>query len=229
MKVKALLFAALVSVASLAQAINTNRISLDNDWHFRLDPDTVWRAVTLPHDWSVEHDFDRDCPSGNDGGYLPTGKGTYRRTIDIADTTGRTFYLYLEGAYMHSRVWVNGQLAGGHGYGYTSYRIDITPYLKNGENTITIETDNSRQKNSRWYSGSGLYRHVWLEESPRTHIEPWSMHITTPVVGADRSVARVRFTVLNPDSTGQTRRVPVSIGIEPGGYTIADTIEIRPG
>lgn len=229
MKIKDLFPIVLLSIPLLAAAINANRVSLDKDWQFRLDPDTAWQAVELPHDWSVEHDFDRDCPSGNDGGYLPTGKGTYRRTLDIADTFGRTFYLYLEGAYMHSRVWVNGHVAGGHGYGYTSYRIDITPFLKDGTNTITVETDNSRQKNSRWYSGSGLYRHVWLEESPRTHIEPWSMHITTPVVSKEESVVRVQFTVLSPDSTGDTRRMPMRLTVEPGGYTIADTVEIRPG
>lgn len=197
--------------AYVASAVPAGRTKLDYDWRFSLEADSsairpdyddsAWRAVSLPHDWSVEHDFDSICPSGNDGGYLPTGTGWYRRTLTVPEIGDRHRSLYIEGAYMNSEVWVNGHHAGGHPYGYTSYRVDITPFLHTGDNTIAVKVDNSRQKNSRWYSGSGLYRHVWLEEYAPVHIEPWSLRITTPAVRPGMAVARVEYTVADSDKS----------------------------
>ncbi len=185
-------------------AVTPNRQLLDQDWRFEITDndmsgididDSSWRTLSLPHDWSVEHDFDRDCPSGNDGGYLPTGTGWYRKTLSIPALDNRSRVLYLEGAYMNSEVYVNGQLAGGHPYGYTSYRVDMTPFLHEGDNLIAVKVDNSRQKNCRWYSGSGLYRHVWLEEYAPVHIQSGSVFVTTPVVGDNAAIVRVTLTV----------------------------------
>lgn len=219
-------------------SVTESRKLLDKDWLFSLEADSTaaspayddsgWKSVNLPHDWSVEHDFDRECPSGNDGGYLPTGTGWYRKTINLDSAPAGTEYLYLEGAYMDSRVWVNGTYAGGHPYGYTSYRIDITPYLHAGDNTIAISVDNSKQKNSRWYSGSGIYRHVWLESHPSIHIRPWSMHVTTPVVKPDSAVARVQFTLTCPGERSEDLRMPVTVKSERADAAIYDTVLVRP-
>lgn len=232
----------LITILSLYTGLNAApsfRQLLDSGWRFSLSADSTaaspayddsaWQKIELPHDWSVTHDFDRDCPSGNDGGYLPTGTGWYRRTLHLDAAPAGAEYLYLEGAYMDSEVWVNGHRAGGHPYGYTSYRIDIAPWLHAGDNTIAVRVDNSRQKNSRWYSGSGIYRHVWLESHPATHIRPASLHITTPVVGPDKAVARIQFTVLCPGERTADLRLPVEVSEARSGITIRDTALLRPG
>ena len=152
----------------------------DANWYFSKDS-SQWRAVDLPHDWSIEGAFSKDAPAGNDGGYLPTGKGWYRKTFTLdKDAQTKKLRLYFEGVYMNAQVYVNGQLAGGHPYGYSSFFVDITPYIKIGTNTVEVSVDNSLQKNCRWYSGSGIYRHVWLMTTPKRYIDEWSVSVTTP-------------------------------------------------
>lgn len=239
MKRRCLCLITILSLYSCLYAASSSRQLLDKGWRFSLSADSTavspdyddsaWQKIDLPHDWSVTHDFDRDCPSGNDGGYLPTGTGWYRRTLHLDAAPTGAGYLYLEGAYMNSEVWVNGHRAGGHPYGYTSYRIDIAPWLLAGDNSIAVRVDNSRQKNSRWYSGSGIYRHVWFESHPTIHIRPASLHITTPVVGPDKAVARIQFTVLCPGERTADLRLPVEVSDARSGITISDTALLRPG
>ncbi|WP_291529652.1 glycoside hydrolase family 2 protein [Bacteroides sp. UBA939] len=168
------------------------REKFDFGWKFRRNApteaihatfdDSQWQSVDLPHDWSIHFDFTPEAAAGNDGGYLPTGKGTYRKTFPASTLQpGGRQRLYIEGAYMNSVVYVNGKVAGGHPYGYTSYDCDITPYLRSDSvNVVAITIDNSRQRNSRWYSGSGLYRHVWLETTNGNYeINPWSLTVVT--------------------------------------------------
>lgn len=153
----------------------------DFDWSFSLDS-ANWKSVDLPHDWSIEGSFDKDAPAGNDGAYLPTGKGWYRKDFRLESFACRekTLRLYFEGVYMNAEVFINGQRAGGHPYGYSSFFVDITPYIKIGENEVEVRVDNSQQKNCRWYSGSGIYRHVWLLTTGRRYIDEWSVSVTTP-------------------------------------------------
>jgi len=233
-----LCFLAVLYLSPSVSAVTSGRTLLDHGWRFSLEADSTaaapsfddsgWRTVNLPHDWSVEHDFDRDCPSGNDGGYLPTGIGWYRKTIHVDTKPSGTKYLYIEGAYMNSDVWVNGKRAGGHPYGYTSYRLEIAPFLHSGYNTIAIKVDNSKQKNSRWYTGSGIYRHVWLESHPSIHIRPWSLHVTTPVVRPESAVARVQLSLVCPGECTEDILMPIKIKNISTGSTIADTVLIRP-
>ena len=154
----------------------------DADWQFSQDS-TNWRVVNLPHDWSIEGDFDKDAPAGHDGAYLPTGKGWYRKEFIIHDSqflVEKKLRLYFEGVYMNAEVYLNGHKAGGHPYGYSSFFVDITPYVKVGQNEIEVRVDNSQQKNCRWYSGSGIYRHVWLLTTGKRYIDDWSVNVTTP-------------------------------------------------
>ena len=110
--------------------------------------DSQWRVVDLPHDWSIEGVPAVDEPSGNDGGYRPTGKGWYRRDLNItAEDMKKLHSLYFEGVYMNAEVFVNGHSLGVHHYGYSSFIHDITPWLHEGQNVVAVSVDNSNQKN----------------------------------------------------------------------------------
>ena len=144
----------------LAPALATNAKGIDrrqlmNDsWQFCLnDSDfTKSESVTLPHDWSIHQRFDREAAAGNDGAYLPTGRGWYRKALTLGkEYQGKRLRLYFEGVYMNSKVYVNGRLAGGWPYGYSSFWVDVTPYIIIGRNEIVVSVDNSQQKNCRWY------------------------------------------------------------------------------
>ena len=171
----------LMAVTAFGANHGFNRKELfDADWQFSQDS-TKWRTVNLPHDWSIEGDFDKNAPAGHDGAYLPTGKGWYRKTLTLGkDYQNKTMRLYFEGVYMNAEVYVNGQEAGGHPYGYSSFFVDITPYVKVGKNEVEVRVDNSQQKNCRWYSGSGIYRHVWLLTTGKRYIDEWSVNVATP-------------------------------------------------
>ena len=171
-------------VMSAATAIQRKQ-RLNDQWQFVQNDSnfTKARAVTLPHDWSIEQRFDVHAPSGNDGGYLPTGKGWYRRTLTLGKAyEGKKVRLYFEGVYMNPRVYINGTEAGGWRYGYSSFWVDATPYIKTGDNEIVVSVDNSQQKNCRWYSGSGIYRNVWLVTTGKTYIDDWSIQVRFPDV-----------------------------------------------
>jgi len=178
---------AILCVGSTTAATTARKQLFDSNWSFSQDS-AQWRTVDLPHDWSIEGTFDKNHPAGYDGAFLPTGKGWYKKlfTVDGKTTTGaqadKTLRLYFEGVYMNAVVYVNGQRAGGHPYGYSSFFVDITPYVNAGQNEVVVSVDNSMQKNCRWYSGSGIYRHVWLLTTGRRYIDEWSVSVTTPDV-----------------------------------------------
>lgn len=208
------IFLNLCVLLCIASASAQNRTLFDDEWRFNLGNDSLasqtvyddsqWRSLTLPHDWSIEGKFDATNPVGGDGGYLPTGIGWYRKQFTVpASAKGKQVLLYFEGVYMNSQVYVNSQLAGGHPYGYSSFYVDITDHLLNGKkNTVAVRVDNAQQKNSRWYSGSGIYRHVWLEERVMNHInDPWKLFVRTDKVygisvdgtKADSAVVRISY------------------------------------
>ena len=184
------------------QLLNDQWQFVQNDSNF-----TKAHAVTLPHDWSILQRFDVNAPTGNDGAYLPAGKGWYRRQLTLGKAyEGKKVRLYFEGVYMNSHVYVNGQLAGGWPYGYSAFWVDATPYIKIGQNEIVVSVDNSQQKNCRWYSGSGIYRNVWLVTTPKTYIDDWSVQVNTP----DIHHVELSATVIREDGT----TYPISRTIE---------------
>ena len=174
----------LLGLMLTVSAQNSSRKQLFNDnWLFCLNDSDFSKSqsVTLPHDWSIRQSFDRKAPAGNDGGYLPTGRGWYKKTLTLgAAQQDKRLRLYFEGVYMNAHVYVNGQLAGGWPYGYTSFWVDVTKFVHQGQNEIIVSVDNSQQKNCRWYSGSGIYRNVWLYTTPITYIDEWSVCVTNP-------------------------------------------------
>ena len=181
----------------------------DSGWQFSGDS-TTWRTVNLPHDWSIEGDFDKDAPAGHDGAYLPTGKGWYKKQFNLESLKFKEqkLRLYFEGVYMNAEVYVNGQRAGEHPYGYSSFFVDITPYVKAGQNEVEVRVDNSQQKNCRWYSGSGIYRHVWLLTTGKRYIDEWSVNVATP----DIHTVNIKAEVVMEDGT--RKPVEKSIHVE---------------
>ena len=197
---------ALALVGLTAQA--RERQCFDKDWKFILADsarmeavdydDSGWRRLDVPHDWAREGDFHVGNPSGAGGGALPGGIGWYRKYFDVKSdrlpggeqSSGmkvKTDKLFLEfdGVYMNSTVYVNGHKVGYRPYGYSSFEYDITPYVKEGKNVVAVKVDNSDQPNSRWYSGCGIYRHVWLTRTNAIHVKHWGVYVHDGKVEVD--------------------------------------------
>ena len=147
--------------------------------------ESQWRTLDLPHDWSIECEFSNNNPAGPGGGALPGGVGWYRKTFTVPTSErGRLAFIDFDGVYRNSEVWINGQYIGKRPYGYSSFRYELTNYLKYGKekNILAVRVDNSQQPNSRWYSGSGIYRNVWLVTTEKTFVEHWGTYVTTPEI-----------------------------------------------
>ena len=183
-----------LSVALMAISLSMQarqRDNFDKGWLFILGDsaqmatptynDNHWRKLCLPHDWAIEGDFYAGNPSGAGGGALPGGIGWYRKhfLLDCEAEPGGRYFIEFDGVYMNSTVYVNGQEVGHRPYGYSSFEYDITKYLKRGDNVIAVKVDNSDQPNSRWYSGCGIYRHVWLTKTNAVHVKHWGVHVQT--------------------------------------------------
>ena len=187
------------------------KLKLSAGWEFCLDertskketaPETGFRPVTLPHDWSTDYPFDPNADTCGSGGYARAGIGWYRRTLEIpAFSPDEQVILYFEGVYMKSSVYVNGSYAGGHVYGYTPFEVDITEFVREGENSVLVLVDNSMQPGSRWYSGSGITRNVWLETRNQLHIARYGMYLTTECGGNGEAKLKIRMTLHAPKET----------------------------
>ena len=186
------------------------RFALHNDdkAHETTFDDHAWRVLDLPHDWAIEGDFYALNPSGANGGALPGGIGWYRKHLNLNDNDASSRYvLHFDGAYMNTSVYVNGQLVGMRPYGFISFSCDITPYLKKqGDNVVAVKVDNSKQPNSRWYTGCGIYRHVYLMKSSDIRIEEWGVQALTEVKKGKGKVS-LNTKIENP--SGRSRRVIV--------------------
>ncbi|MBS7458594.1 DUF4982 domain-containing protein [Coralloluteibacterium stylophorae] len=167
--------------------------------------DGDWQQVTLPHDWAIAGPFIADGPHGGMGRLPSWGIGWYRRTLDIpAGDAGRSIFLDVDGAMSYSTVWLNGRLVGGWPYGYTSFRLDLTPHVRpGGPNQLAIRLDNP-PASARWYPGGGLYRDVWLVKTAPVHVAHWGAHVTTPEVSAERARVHLDLTIDN-DGTAAAR------------------------
>ena len=194
------LYNSLLSFALFAFAalpVNASeRQKFDKGWLFTLADsagmekkqyvDMTWRRLDLPHDWAIEGDFGPNNPSGASGGALPGGIGWYRKhfTVNPKDKYDR-YVIAFDGVYMNSTVYVNGHELGTRPYGYSSFEYDLTPYInKKGDNVVAVRVNNGDQPNSRWYSGCGIYRHVWLEKSSKeAYINQWGQYVSTTPQG----------------------------------------------
>lgn len=222
----------LCTFLSTSLLVSGENVRFNDGWKFRPGDDysakdddfndNGWLKLSLPHDWSINMPFDKNAPAGNDGGYLPAGTGWYRKAFNVSpESIGKKRQLYFEGAYMNTDVYVNGHLAGNNPYGYSSFFVDLTPYQKPGENTIAVRVDNSKQKNCRWHSGSGIFRNVWLKETGDTHIDNWGVQITTPAL----DTAVVKTAVVNESDRDKTVIVNTTID----GVTKSTEIKLKAG
>ncbi len=202
--------AMMLAIVVVTASAQTKRLLFDFGWQFTHNGTT--QAVDLPHDWDIfESPNSGKGATGTGGGWFEAGKGEYRKefTIDNGQLTidNSLVKLHFEGVYQKAEVFVNGQKAGQHHYGYTPFTVDMTPFLKlkssenekmkNELNEVVVKVDNSEQPNCRWYSGSGIYRHVWLETMPALHIAENGVFVTTPEVSADKAKVQVEVTIQN--------------------------------
>ena len=203
------------------------RWSMDPGWRFtRGDPtgaeqprfdDRAWRRLDVPHDWSIEGTPREDAPGGGRVGYFPNGTGWYRKTFRLPKgaLTGAV-WLEFDGVYMNSDVWLNGVHLGRRPYGYASFAYDITRQLRPGDNVVAVRVDNAAEPNSRWYTGSGIYRHVWLRTMTPLHLGHWGTFVTTPRADSARAEIAVRTRIEN-DGPAPRRGVLETAVVEPGG------------
>jgi beta-galactosidase len=192
------------------------KLLFDNEWKFIVgDPAgagspafnvAAWRTVNLPHDWSVEGQIAPKNPMGGGGGFFPAGTGWYRRTFAVpAAWTGKRVGVEFEGIYMNATVYINGHELGTHPYGYTTFFHDLTPHLKFGEtNVLAVRVDQSKHGNTRWYAGSGIYRHVWLAVTEPVHVAHWGVFVTTPEVSTARARVSVKTRLANDSAAPST-------------------------
>lgn len=189
--------------------------SFDQDWKFSLGSkpeasspkydDSNWRTLDLPHDWSIEGAIEQKNPTGGAGGYFPAGEGWYRKTFDVpAKWQGKRITICFDGVYMNAEIFLNGRSLGMHPYGYTAFNLDLTPHLLYDKtNTIAVRVDNSKQVNCRWYSGSGIYRHVSLLVTQPIHLKQWNTFITTPDVQSEKATVVIRTVLKNETNVQQ--------------------------
>jgi len=183
--------------------------SADADWKFALgDPadasspkfdDASWRTLTIPHDWSIEGPPNQKNPTGSGGGYFPAGIGWYRKIFTASPSwTGKRVSLEFDGVSGETTVYLNGKKLGVHPYAYTSFRFDITSLLDPAaKNVLAVRVDDSLQPASRWYSGSGIYRHVRVVVTEPIHIAPWGVFVSTPDVSTSSAKVVIKAQVRN--------------------------------
>lgn len=172
--------------------------------------DSSWRPLSVPHDWGIEGPFRDDLE--NNTGKLPwRGIGWYRKHFTMpASDQGKRVFVDFDGAMAHARIWLNGQYVGTWPYGYNSFRMDLTPFLKIGENVLAVRLD-TEHWDSRWYPGAGIYRHVWLVKTQPVHVGHWGTYITTPEITDASGKVKIAVTVDNQD--GQPAKAAVRADI----------------
>ncbi len=206
----------------IAAQVGFGNASLFNDtWLFSLSDkqeykevkcnEDGWQTLTLPHDWSIEGTPSRDLASCT--GYLPGGIAWYRKhfTLDAAIPQNEKRFIYFEGVYNRSEVYINGHLLGKRPNGYISFMYDLTPYINKGDNVIAVRVDHSRYADSRWYTGSGIYRNVWFISSADTHIAQWGVSYEAKDITANRTNIHVATEIVQGDNATKNLTVKATL------------------
>ena len=222
-----------IIAAAILILASCNRDSLreitdfNDNWEFArtggIDDPLVWQVVDIPHDWSIEGPFDKDHPATPGGGALPGGKGIYRKVFTLGpETQEKRIFIEFDGIYRDSRVFVNGRLAGHRPCGYASFSYEITALLNPSgtENRVEVTVDNSLQPNSRWYTGSGIYRNVRLVATPVVHIPYSGTYVTTPYVSPERAQVLIKTNISYPSAAAGNYYLLTKI-LDPSGLTVA--------
>jgi len=199
-------------------------ILFDFDWRFHRGnaenahlaeyDDLAWRTLNLPHDWSIEDIPGTDSPlistavGGINTGYYLGGTSWYRKSFKVPkELENKRFSILFDGVYMNTDVWLNGIHLGNHPYGYTAFEFDLTELIKFGEENVLAVQVKNEGRNSRWYSGSGIYRHVWLHVTEPVHIKTWGLGITTPEISAVNATVKITTDIINQSKAEQTIQV----------------------
>lgn len=208
----------MLAVCGLSASADDRRL-FDEGWQFTQTDsvkmswfgynDKTWRTLDLPHDWAIEGDFMATAPSGASGGALPGGIGWYRKHFSVAKADkGKKLFIDFDGVYMNAKVWINGHELGQRPYGYSSFRYDLTPHLNyGGDNVVAVRVDNSDQPNSRWYSGCGIYRHVYLVSTDNVHVSHWGTWVNAEVQASGAAVFKLDVELDN--ETGKSKKATV--------------------
>jgi beta-galactosidase len=194
--------------------------------------DSKWKTVTIPHDWAIEGPFDMEG-EGNTGKLPWKGEGWYRNELKIsAESAGKTIYLIFDGIMAFPEIYINGKLAGKWDYGYNSFYLDITPFAQPGKkNTIAIHAD-TRQHDSRWYPGAGIYRKIQMLTVNPQHIDVWGSYVTTPIVKPSYTDVRIAHTLVNTSDKPLESLTLENIILHPDGYEVArktSVVSLKPG
>ena len=227
-----------LSLALLAAALPVwsaapvrERRNFDDGWKFHLGDaagseqpaadDSAWRRLNLPHDWSIEGPYSASNASGT--GFLPGGVGWYRKTFQLDEALrGRRVFLAFDGVYRDSDVWINGHLLGHRPYGYSSFEYELTPYLNFGAaaNVVAVRVDHSAAADSRFYTGSGIYRHVWLTVTAPVHAVHRETYVYTPMIGDSQALVSIETAVVNQSAAESPVKLITSIE-DPAGHEVA--------
>jgi beta-galactosidase len=227
----------LATTAAFAQSSPRTRASFDDGWTFALgdqpnadrptfdDRQKAFRPIAVPHDWSIATGFDQNAPTGGAGGYVQAGIGWYRKEFKTPpEFTGKRVTLTFDGVYMNADVFVNGNKVTSQPYGYTTFSCDITDALAStgNANVVAVRVDNSVQPNSRWYTGSGIYRHTWITATAPVHVADSGTYVTTPLATAERARIDVRTTVANETNARAEATVEQQL-LDEAGNAVAKT------
>ncbi len=230
----------ILATAPTARSAERQRLSMDPGWRFALGEvrgaeqpafaDAGWRAVAVPHDWSIEGSFAETNTTGGLGGFLPAGVGWYRKHFTVPlDYAQHRVLVDFDGVMANSDVWLNGFHLGHRPNGYVSFRYELTEHLNFGPgrtNVLAVRVDNAAQPASRWYAGAGIYRQVWLVVTEPVHLDHWGTFVTTPKIASDRAVVQVNSTVVNQSSLPREVSLRCVI-LDPAGRTV-QTGESKP-
>lgn len=206
-----LIFLFFLNIGGFANQPDFGRTNkFNSDWKFHLgevpgfmvpDFDALsWRGVELPHDWSIEGEFDQANPAGESGGFLPNGIGCYRKSFKLpADLKGKRISIRFDGVYMNSTVYLNGVYLGNRPYGFSTFEYDLTPNLKYGDqqNVLAVKVDHSLQPSCRWYTGSGINRSVFLLVKPQQHFKSNGIFFTTSEISEHLAKVKVSFDIIS--------------------------------
>lgn len=221
-----------VCFLSIACKEQTSRVTTDFNQHWKFflgdNPDAsqvsfddaAWRSLNLPHDWSIEGNFDENNPGKAEEGGLPAGTGWYRKSFTLAGPGHKHVFIDFDGIYRKSEVWINGHYLGKRPNGYISFRYDITPYVNGADkNVLAVRVDNSEQPNSRWYTGSGIYRNVHLITTGEVFVDHWGTFITTPQVTAEKTTVNLNIRLNSPSGAVSDVTVETTVSDRESNFT----------
>jgi beta-galactosidase/beta-glucuronidase len=235
------LLAACCLLGSRPAQAQRQQILFNADWKFHLGDvpgseqpraaDQDWRTLSLPHDWSIEGPYSEQWASAT--AFLPGGLGWYRKTFTVpASFRNKKVFIYFDGVYKNSEVWLNGHSLGKRPSGFASFQYELTPHLSaSGPNVLAVKVDHHEAADSRWYTGSGIYRNVYLLATAPVHIRPWGVAFTTPTVSASAATGQVAVSFTNASASAASVTVTSTL-LDAKGQTVAtarQTVPAKPG